>query len=52
MKVIERILFKKSSKWRYSKPLLRKLIGAHNRVCYLNLKKKRLKDTKKLKEHK
>ena len=46
MKVIDRILYKKVVNGD-SQPLLRKLIGAHNRVCYLSLKKK-LKDTNKI----
>ena len=49
MEVIDRILYKKVVSRELSKPLLRKLIGAHKRVCYLNLKKKRLKDTNKIK---
>ena len=43
MKVNDRILYKKSSKWKYNQSLLRKLIGAHNGVCKLNLKKKKKK---------
>ena len=38
MKVIDRMLYKKSSKWRYGQPLLRKLIGGPQQGLLFKLK--------------